>query len=345
MILRLARAKFYTYDPLLSFETVGTEAELISDPMLHFNVADITISTEDAGYLNGDKWGSNLDDPSVYFGYFTETDHLFALRAKPNGEATVSRKLGSVSAGESLEIKFDYYVAAPATAYNSSNYVDVRLESADASVSRTLLRYDSGPKQIKLLGDAAGSFVTTQSVPGSSLKSGFNKNNLVVVCKITPNSTGGYDATLTLTNDTANTLTATLPDILTAEEFLALDRFSFVNCTRGAGTLYGKGIAGIKNIIVTKSGATTIKEGDKVGIKFNYPTERPFDAKLMLVRYIDDQFSSVSICDEVKRDQKTGYLTIRADREKPEENNFMVMLVDEAGYMKPLKAAEYILID
>ncbi len=352
VILRLARVKFCADAPLVTFRDVADGAEPLYETFKHTIESEIT-SIEDEAYKSGEKWGTNADNAADYFTYFTETDHLFGVRTAPAGEVTVSKKITPLSVGESLEVKFDFYVASPNTNFSSNCHFDVRLESGDGSVSRSLAKYTSSGRRLNLLGDAKGNYATVQTVEGGDLRSTFNRNNLRIVCRFTPNGEGGYDAALTLTNSDGVTLTGVCADILTEAEFLALDTFVIATKTEGQGQAYGKGIAGIKNIVVTSTGATPETEGgvpvfangDVVGIKFLNPTKRAFDAKLMLVRYVDDRFSSMSECTTADRNEAEGYLTIPVTREKAEENNFLVMLVSDDGTMKPLKAADVIKVN
>ena len=346
LTMRLARVKFYSYDPLLSFSKVGIEAEQVSDSFKHIDLTQIVPET-DAAYISGEKWGTNTANADDYFTYFTETDHIFGVRTAPAGEKTISKKMAPLSEGETLEVKFDYYIPAPQFSYNSSGLVDVRLESADGSVKKSLLKTEaSGTFALKVLETAQ-----TINVPGGG-RSQYNMNNLHVVCTLKPNTSGGYDATLTITNYTATTTTVTLANFLTKDQFLKLDKFVFASQTNGKGNNYGKGMSGIKNVVVTSTGAVktteggtlTFNDGDVAGIKFSNPTARNFDAQLMLVRYVDDKFSSMTQATILDRDDKSGYLSIRLTKEKPEENNFLLMLLDGEGKMKPLKAADKIVI-
>ncbi len=351
MVLRLARVKFYSYDPILTFSNIGVEAEQAYNSFKHIDLNEIVPNTNEA-YLSGEKWGTNAENAGDYFTYFTETDHVFGVRTAPSGEKTISKKMAPLTDGETLEVKFDYYIPAPQFGYNSTGYVDVRLESADGAVKRSLIKATaSGGFSLGVLANSAGTYAQTISVPGGG-KSQYNKNNLHIVCTLKPNTSDGYDATLTITNYTLTTTTVTLANILTKEEFLKLDTFVFASQTVGKGNNYGKGMAGIKNVVVTSTGAVKTTEGgtlafndgDVAGIKFSNPTARNFDAQLMLVRYVDDKFSSMSQATILDRDDKSGYLTIRLTKEKPEENNFLLMLLDGEGKMKPLKAADKVII-
>ncbi len=351
VILRLARVKFWTDAPLVTFSDAADGAEPLCETFKHAIEGEI-VSTDEPAYQSGEKWGTNADNAADYFTYFTETDHLFGVRTAPAGEITVSKKMAPLSVGESLEVKFDFYVAAPSTSFSSNCWFDVRLQSGDGSVSRSLAKYVSSGRKLNLLGDAGGNYATVQTVEGGDLMSTFNKNNLHIVCKLIPNSQGGYDASLTLTNSDGVTLTGECANILTQDEFAEIDTFVIATETQGQGQGYGKGIAGIKNIVVTSTGAEpetdggtpVFADGDVVGIKFLNPTKRAFDARLMLVRYVDDKFSSMAECTTADRNEKEGYLTIPVTREKAEENNFLVMLVDGNNNMLPLKSADVIKI-
>ena len=350
MTLRNARAKFYTGDIRPTFDSIGAEAEIISDELYMFDMNQVVSETNE-DFENGKKWASNVGNPKDFFKYYTETDHIYALRSAPSGEKTLSRKMEALCNGESLEIKFDLFVPGPMFGFSSDSTFDVRLEGEGGSISRSLVKFNTLSTALSMLSDYNGVYANKVTIPGSVLREGFNKNNLQVVCKLTPNSTGGYDANITVTNYKSEKYTASAKDILTADEFESLDTFVVATATLGAGTGYGKGIAGIKNIIVTKTGtesvydggAIVINEGKSVGIKFQNPTKRPFDAKLMLVRYIGEKFSSVTVMDADDRTDATGYLTVPVTRENPEEDRFRIMFL-EGNNMRPIRKADEVLI-
>ncbi len=349
MVLREARVKFYTFDPLLTFSAAGVDAELLKDTLNEFDKGAVVETTSDQ-FLGGDAWGGS-SGAADSFTYFGATDHLFAVRTSPRGEKILSRRMPELKSGEVLEARFDYYISAPSTRYNSDCYFDVRLESADKSVSRKLVSCTAGGLNLNLLGKAEGGYALVKTVDSSGI-SEYNKNNLHIVCTFTPNSTGGYDAALTLTNSKGVVTTVSLADMFTAEEFEMIDTFTIATATTAVGTNYGKGIAGIKNICLTKSGGSAtvedgklvLSEGDTVGIRFNNTLARPFDAQLVLARYVDDKFSSMKIIDFNGRRDANGYLSIRVDKENEEENNFLLMLLDSDNALKPLKSAEAIVI-
>ncbi len=349
MVLREARVKFYTTDPLLTFWAAGVDAELLKDTLNEFDEGTVVANTSDE-YLGGNAWGGG-SGAADSFNYFGATDHLFAVRTSPRGEKTLSRRMPELKAGEALEIRFDYYISAPSTRYNSDCYFDVKLESADKTLSRKLVSYTAGGLNLNLLGKPEGGYTLVKTVDSSGI-SEYNKNNLHIVCSFTPNSTGGYDAALTLTNSKGVVTTASLANIFTAEEFETINTFTIATATAAVGTNYGKGIAGIKNICLTKSGGTAtvedgklvLSEGDVVGIKFENPTQKPVLAKVMLVRYVDDKFSSMSEYTIDGREEESGYITIKVNKTKEEENDFLIMLVN-GNEMKPLKAADAVLIN
>ena len=352
VILRLARVKFYAEEPNVAFGGITEGAEQINSTFKHVLESEF-VSVDDDAYATGEKWGTNAENAADYFTYFTETDHVFGVRRAPSDEVTLSRKMVPLSKGDALKAEFDFYVAAPSASFNSNSYFDIRLESADKSVSRSLIRYDSaGGRLIKMLADAKGNYAGTQEVEGGMLVSDFNKNNLHIICVLLANGNGGYDGSVGLINHNGKVLYVTVSNILTEEQFAKLDTFVIATGTDGVGTSYGKGIAGIKNIVVTSIGARfetegdvpVFAEGDVVGIKFQNPTKMAFDAKVMLVRYVDDKFSSMSECTALDRNEAEGYLTIPITREKAEENNFLVMLVD-GDEMKPLKSADVIKVN
>ncbi len=351
LVLRLARAMFHS-DGTYEFSDINNEAEVISDSMYEFDVDEVVADT-DAAYLRGDAWGTNTDNVKEYFKYYHETHHIYGVRTAPDGEKTLKHKMVQPTSGEALDVEFDFYIATPQVAYDSPYYFEVRLENANGSISRTLARSQSGTI-LQLLESADGVFANQQTVEYNDIVgiTKFNKNNLRIVCKLAPNSSGNYDATLTLANHKSETVTATIANFLTEAEFTELDTFTIASATLGAGSRYGQGVAGVKNVRVTRCGKAdafegdlmAFEEGEVVGIRFENPTKRPMDAQVMLVRYVDDKFSSVDVYTFDDRKQEEGYLSIPVSKKSADENKFMIMLVDGEGNMKPLKAADDIVI-
>ena len=351
LIVRLARVIFFT-EGVYEFENLSNDAEIISDTMYDFNMDEV-VSDADADYLEGKAWGTNTDNAREYFKYYHETHHVYGVRTAPDGEKTLKHKMVSPTSGEALDVEFDFYIATPQNAYDSPYYFEVRLENADGSLSRTLARCDSGTL-LKLLENAEGTFGAENTVEHNDVVgiTTFNKNNLRILCKLTPNASGDYDATLTLKNHKSETVTATVENFITGAEFAEIDTFTIASETTAAGIRYGNGVAGVKNVRVTKTGKAEVyegdlmafEEGDVVGIRYENPTKRPMDAQMMLVRYVDDKFSSVDVYtfDDLKKEE--GYLSIPVSKKSADENKFMIMLVDGEGNMKPLKAAEDIVI-
>ena len=358
LTLKQARVKFYTYDDLVSYQDAGTTAEVGYDALRHYNTDNI-VSLTDPEYLNGDKWGTaNPETITDYFAYQTHSDHLYSKGSAPAGEQSIKKNIGKMKSGDSLEVDFDFYIDAPIKWYTSSGYADIRLESADGSVSRSLARENYSVNisyYADFLGDANGEYQASHKVEYTDTITGegdFNRNNLHINLKLTPNSKGNYDAAMVLTNEfgTVNERW-TVADYLTGAEFLKIDNFVFAGQTTKDGTSKGVGVAGIKNVIVKKTStqvkegdAIVLSEGDTLGIKFRNVLERPFDAQLVLVRYAGEKFSSMKIVDFNGRRDKDGYLSIRVEKEKEDEDRFMLMLLDAHNNLKPLKSAENIVI-
>ena len=157
---------------------------------------------------------------------------------------------------------------------------------------------------------------------------------------------------MTLVNELGNVNSSwTITNYVTGAEFLKLNTFAFESGTVKVGTAKGMKMAGIKNVIIKKTGTVTkdgstlvLSEGDTVGIKFTNTLARPFDAQLVLVRYAGDKFSPMKLIDFNGRRDANGYLSIRVEKEKPEEDRFMVMLLDGNNALKPLKSAEMIVL-
>ena len=188
----------------------------------------------------------------------------------------------------------------------------------------------------------------TDSITG---KGTYNRNNLHISLKLTPNESGNYDANMTFTNESGVKKSWKTANYITEAELLSLDSFVFAGQTLSTGADYGNGVAGIKNVIVKRTGvqvkegdAILLSEGETVGIRFRNPTVKPFDAQLVLVRYAGEKFSSMKIIDFGGRRDKEGYLSIRVEKEKEDEDRFLLMLLDGHNNLKPLKSAENIII-
>ena len=358
LTLKQARVKFYAYDAPVTYQDASNVSEALYDTLRHYDTAEI-VSLTDPAYLSGDKWGTaDAATASDYFGYRTHSDHLYSIRTAPAGEKSVKKNIGKIESGDTVDVDFDFYIDSPKAWYNSAGYVDVRLESADGTVSRSLVKHEYSQRdygfRVSFFGNASGAYQETQKVEYTDTVTGkgtYNRNNLHINLKLTQNSTGSYDATMTFTNELGSQKTWTIANYLTETELLKIDNFVFAGQTLAEGLKYGSGIAGIKNVVITREGiqikdgdATLLAEGETLGIKFNNPTGKPFDAQLVLVRYAGEKFSSMKIVDFNGRRDKDGYLSIRVEKEKEDEDRFMLMLLDAHNNLKPLKSAENIVI-
>ncbi len=358
LILKQARVKFYTYDDMVSYQSAGNVSEALYDSLRHYNTANI-VSLTDASYLSGDSWGTATPETAgTYFEYGTHTDHLYSRGAEAVGAQTIKKNIGAVKSGDSLDVDFDFYVDAPNNWVTSQGYADVRLESADGTLSRSLIKESYASNigfRAEIFADASGTYKDTQKVEFTDYVTGkgpYNRNNLHINLKLTPNASGNYDANMTLVNELGNVNSSwTITNYVTGAEFLKLNTFAFESETVKVGTAKGMKMAGIKNVIikktstVTKDGSTLVlSEGDTVGIKFTNTLARPFDAQLVLVRYVGDKFSSMKLIDFNGRRDANGYLSIRVEKEKEDEDRFMVMLLDGNNALKPLKSAEMIVL-
>ena len=358
LTLKQARVKFYAYDAPVTYQDATNVSEALYDTLRHYDTADI-VSLTDPAYLSGDKWGTaDAATAPDYFDYRTHSDHLYSIRTAPAGEKSVKKNIGKIESGDTVDVDFDFYIDSPKSWYNSAGYVDVRLESADGTVSRSLVKHEYSQKnygyRVSFFGNASGAYQETQKVEYTDRVTGkgtYNRNNLHINLKLTQNATGSYDATMTFTNELGSQKSWTIANYLTEAELLKIDNFVFAGQTLAEGLKYGSGIAGIKNVVVTREGvqikdgdATLLAEGETLGIKFNNPTGKPFDAQLVLVRYAGEKFSSMKIVDFNGRRDKDGYLSIRVEKEKEDEDRFMLMLLDAHNNLKPLKSAENIVI-
>ena len=52
----------------------------------------------------------------------------------------------------------------------------------------------------------------------------------------------------------------------------------------------------------------TFPDGDSAGTKFANPTEKPFNAKALVIRYVDDRYSSIEVYEVSNREEKDGYI-------------------------------------
>lgn len=350
IMMKTARVRFRTWEDLVEYSPIGDTAEVINEDMLLFDMDDV-VSDTDAEYLNGKKWGTNSANVKSAFEYATWGRYLMGIRPEPGDEHQLKKKMISPVAGETFKVEFDYYIQAPSQWHISPGYFDIRLEDGDAGVSRSLVRHEYRRNdygfRVRFLGDAAGEYQVTEVVEWGVVST-YNRNNIHVVCTFTPNSGGGYDAVMTATNAEGFVTSASLTNILTAEEFEALDTFVIGSGTVSEGTRYGERIAGIKNIVVTRftdgESDATFDNGDFGGIKFKNLLKKPFDATLLLVRYADGKYSSMDIYEFNGRSDDEGYLSLCLDRVNPEEDSFKVMLVDSVGNMMPLKMADDVVI-
>lgn len=335
-----------------------TAPYILNDTMKGLTTGNIVAADSEA-YLSGRDWGSSDTGLDGNFLYSSNTGYFFGRRTTPNGEKQIKKKLSStLGDGDSLNVEFDYYINAPSVWFSTPGYFDVKLESADGSVSRSLVKHEYKNNdygfRVSFLGDADGNYQGVEAVQWGTVST-YNMNNLHIKCVLTPNSSGGYDATLTVTNASNVTKTVSLANILTKEEALLIDTFVISNETMALSGVTPTDIdvliAGIKNIKVSKTpqtayagGTLFFKEGEVGSIKYQNRTEMPFDVSIMLVRYVDDKFSSMSVFDFKDVDGASGRLSIPFSKQKPEENDFRLMVIDGKGGMYPLKATDNIII-
>ena len=50
-----------------------------------------------------------------------------------------------------------------------------------------------------------------------------------------------------------------------------------------------------------------------------------FNAKALVVRYVDDRYSSMEIYEVSNREEEDGYISVRINKERSEENKFKAM--------------------
>lgn len=350
--IKYARVKYYTTDNILEFSPINLTAELLNENMRKFDVCNVA-SDSDIVYLNGDAWGSNtydLENAFVYQGY----KYLFAVRNTPSGEQRLKKKFGTLQDGEELDVEFDYYINAPYDWFDSKGYFDIRLESADGSVKRSLVNHEYSIKdygfRVSFLSNSENSYTQTEIVDWGGV-SKYNRNNLHIKCHFEKNESGGYDAAMNIKNASNEETDVVLENILTKEEFLKIDTFVIAGQTLAEGTRYGETIAGIKNIVVTKSGRNAygngemavFNDGDFAGIEVKNLTKKPFDATMLLAEYDNEQLVSVSTRNFNDID-KNGFLSMRLDKKQSGESNFKVMLIKDLVNMIPLTNADNILI-
>ncbi len=349
--IKYARVKYYTTDLILEFSPINLTAELVNETMRKFDVGNV-VSEDNSMYLSGDAWGSNTADLENAFLY-QGCKYLFGVRNAPSGEQQLKKKMGTLRDGETLDVEFDYYINAPYGWFNSEGYFDIRLESADQSVNRSLVKHEYSRKdygfRVNFLSDSENSYALTETVDWGDV-SKHNRNNLHIKCRIEENENGGYDATINIKNASNVETNAFLENILTKEEFLKLDTFVIANQTLAEGASYGETIAGIRNIVVTKSGRDAYESGDMAmfsngdfgGIGFRNLTQKPFDAMMLLGGYKDGSLVSVSVENFKDRDEKDGFLSMCLDNAASDADSYKVILVENPENMRPFKEAENI---
>lgn len=350
--VQYARLKFYTTDYILNFSPVGITAELLNDSMTRFDTSTV-VTEEDSSYLSGESWGSNTSDIGNSFAYLNEGKYLYGIRTDQTDEQRLKKNLGTLYDGDELKLEFDYYINAPYKWFNSNGYFDIRLESADSTVQRTLISHEYAKNnfgfRVVFLADADYNFAKAEVVEWGDV-SKHNRNNLHITCRIFENESGKYDAVMKIKNAENIETDAEYKNFLTKAEFLKLNTFVIANRTLAAGTRYGEAIAGIKNIVITKSGrdarengeAPEFMDGDTVGIEFKNMTAKPFDATIIFAGYKDGRLVSVSTGDYKDRSDEEGFLSARVL--KSDADSYKVLLLNGSGDLVPVRAAEDILV-
>ena len=320
--------------------------------MRRFDTADVVSETDDE-YIYGNSWGSNTNDIENSFRYMNYGKYLYGVRNTPAGEQRLNKRLGTLGEGENLEMEFDYYINAPYVWFDSMGYFDIRLENADKSIVRSLVKFEYSRKdygfRVNFLGNSENSYQLTEIVDWGD-ESRYNKNNLHIKCSIKENEEDGYDAFMNIRNANGIETDVQLKDILTKEEFVKINTFVIANQTISQGTRYGETIAGIKNILVTKMGnnlyesdqITKFQDGEFGGIQFSNLTQKPFDATILLGGYRNGQLVSASTYNFESRDEKSGFLSIPVHKTEANEEKFKVFLIEDTESMRPFKTVDEI---
>ena len=337
---------------VVSYEKTKESSTVLDESMRNFDLSDAEymgnkVADRPTDGITENKWGIySSTNPTNAFAYSAYRHYLYAVRNEPSGENILAKTFRPISSGDALTLEYNMYINCSSKWYDSPGSAVLSLGSSDKSTNLDVTAFGySGYAGfwIKVLGEEQDIVYYT--------KSDWNWVDLTVTLKLVPNSTGNYDARVTVTNGYGFKYERNVENVLTAAEAEQLSALYILSKTDYDGTRYNANLCGFKNISINTTTAEFIEKNGAVycgrninryEIPYENVTNGIKEVYVLLAEYKDNVLINTRVI-PFELEKGCGKLMFDSGT-SADSDSVKVFLIEDINTVRPLKNADTLII-